>query len=134
MPNVDDLKTSKYLTKNDCEPPILVTIEKWDKVDVSKASQPADIKYVLYFKEEDKGMVLNHTNGKRIAKIASNADFDNWIGKQIVLYNDPTVEFGGEEVGGIRVRAAKLPESAEPTPPSIPDEKGSCDQQELPWI
>jgi len=29
---------------------------------------------------------------------------DNWIGKEITLYNDPTVSMGDQIVGGIRVQ------------------------------
>jgi hypothetical protein len=32
---------------------------------------------------------------------------DDWIGKQIVLFVDPSVSFAGKIVGGIRLRAPK---------------------------
>lgn len=107
MPNVNDLKTSKFLTKHDCEPPILVTITRWAKEDVSMETQAEEMKFVLHFKEVPKPLVLNMTNGLLIADIAGSEDFDHWIGKQIVLYNDETVMFAGKRTGGIRVRASK---------------------------
>lgn len=105
MPNVDDLRTSRFITKADV--PILVTIKGWEKMDVSMENQPPDMKYVLHFNEHPKPFVLNQTNGQLIAKIAGSADFDDWTGKKIFLYLDDTVMFGGEMKGGVRVRAPK---------------------------
>ena len=107
MPTVDDLKESKYLTKGDVGNGKLLTIKEWKKEDVSMENQPASMKYVLYFDEEKKGLVLNNTNGKRIQSVAGSADFDDWAGTKVVLYNDPDVEFAGKTVGGIRIRAPK---------------------------
>ncbi len=103
-PNVSDLKDSKYLSKEDCGSGIVVTIAGFDHVDVSLASRPTSMKYILNFEQDLKPMVLNNTNGKRIEKITGSGEFSDWIGKQVVLYNDEMVEFGGELVGGIRVR------------------------------
>lgn len=104
MPNVNDLKDSKFLTKEDCGPRGLqVTITGWAEEDVSMETQPTKMKYVLHFKELAKPLVLNNTNGQRIALLTGKDDFDDWTGHQITLFNDPTVEFGGKLVGGIRV-------------------------------
>ena len=107
MPNVNDLKTSRFLTKNDVEAPVLVTIKSWEKMNVAQGNQKEDIKYCLVFRELEKPLVLNKTNGLRIADIAGSEDFDKWPGTQIVLFNDPNVEFGGKLTGGIRIRASK---------------------------
>ncbi len=107
MPTVDDLSESNYITKNDVEPPVLATIKCWKLEDVSLQTAEEKTKYVLYFEELDKGLVLNKTNGNRIARVANSADFDDWPGVKVVLYNDPDVEFGGKITGGIRVRAPK---------------------------
>lgn len=107
MPNVNDLKTSKFLTKHDVEPPILVTIKSYEALNVAMESQAEEVKWCLNFNEVDKPLVLNMTNGQLISAIAGNGDFDNWIGKQIVLYNDKTVMFAGQLTGGIRVRASR---------------------------
>ena len=45
-----------------------------------------------------KGMV-------RILAGAWGRDSDNWIGKHVQLYYEPTVVYAGKEVGGIRVKA-----------------------------
>lgn len=42
---------------------------------------------------------------RRILVSAWGANAANWIGQSMVLYRDPNVKWGGENVGGIRVRA-----------------------------
>ena len=44
-----------------------------------------------------KGMV-------RLISAAWGEETDDWIGKQMLLYGDPTVRWAGEEVGGIRIK------------------------------
>lgn len=107
MPNVNDLKTSKFLTKHDVEPPILVTIKSYEAMNVAMESQAEEIKWCLLFNEVDKPLVLNMTNGQLISAITGSGDFNHWIGKEIVLFNDKTVMFAGQLTGGIRVRASK---------------------------
>lgn len=107
MPTVNDLKSSKFLTKHDVEPPVVVTIISYEEMNVALESQVPEMKYTLHFKELDKPLVLNLTNGMLIAAITGSEDLDHWIGKQIVLWNDKTVSFAGKITGGIRVRAMK---------------------------
>lgn len=114
--HVNDLKSSKFLTKHDVEPDILVTIERDELVNVALETQAPEEKNVLYFKELEKPLVLNMTNGMLIAAITGSETSDDWVGKQIVLYNDKTVMFAGKLTGGIRVRAAKTQ-----APPPIED-------------
>lgn len=104
-PNVNDLKSSKFLTKNDVGTGVEVTIKSYEKINVAMESQKAEDKWVLYFHEFDKPLVLNSTNGQLIAAITGEEDFDKWLEKKVVLYNDPTVGFAGKITGGIRVRA-----------------------------
>ncbi len=118
MAKLNDIKDSNYLTKEDCEPNIQVTVSHCKEEDVSMANQPARMKHVLYFEGIEKGMVLNLTNFQRIAQLSGRDDTDNWKGVQFTLYNDPTVDFGGKLVGGIRVW---VPQAAPPgMPPQVP--------------
>ena len=107
MPNVEDLKTSKYLKKEDCVPDLMVTIIGWGQEDMAKSGDVEELRYILNFKEKVKPLVLNVTNGTMIKAINGSDDFDNWIGTEIVLFNDLTVVFNGQ-IGGIRVRPAKV--------------------------
>jgi len=121
MPNVDDLKTSNYLTQRDVDPPIIVTIDRWEKTNVAKDGAEPEMRFCLKFKEQEKLMTLNVTNGNIIAAIVGSSDFDDWINQVIVLYKDPNISYAGKLVGGIRVRAPKAgytaqQQTAEPEP------------------
>ena len=75
-----------------------------------KAKKP-----VAFFEGKDKGLALNATNCKTIAKLYGN-DTEAWIGKQITLW-PTTTEMNGETVECIRVR------------PSIPRQQNGRGQQ-----
>lgn len=107
MPTIHDLKTSKFLTKADVMTPTLVTIRGYDRVNVALAGAEPDEKYVLHFNETEKPLVLNSTNGQIIAAMTGSEDFDGWIGRKVVLYNDASISYGGRVTGGIRARAPK---------------------------
>ncbi len=109
-PTVNDLKKSNFLTKNDVEPPVLVTITGYEEMNMAKEGQPPEMKWCLNFKEFDKPLSLNVTNGNMLAVITGSEDFNAWINKQVVLYNDPTISFGNEITGGIRIRATITPQ------------------------
>lgn len=57
---------------------------------------------VLHFKGAKKGMVLNKTNAKQIAKLHGK-DTDGWVGKKITLFPTET-QLKGEDVECIRIR------------------------------
>ena len=103
---LDDLLPSKYLKQSDVPEDTLVTVQKLTKVNVARDDEEPDYKWTLQVKEFTKPMVLNATNIKRLGK-ALGDDTDDWIGGQVVLYVDPDVEFGGNQVGGLRIRAHK---------------------------
>lgn len=111
-PNLQDLKSSKFLTKYDVEPPVLVTIKSYEEMNVAMESQAPETKWAVHFHELDKPLVLNMTNGMLISAIIGSEDLDKAIGTKIVLYNDKTVMFGGKMTGGIRVRSANAVKAA----------------------
>jgi len=104
MPDIGKIFPSRYLKCSDLHGrEITVTIKE---IKVENVGQKKDMKPVAYFKNADKGMVLNVTNSKRIAMIAGSTDTDDWPGHKIVLYPTET-EFAGEQVECIRVRSPK---------------------------
>lgn len=109
MASINDLKTSKFLKKEDVGEGALVTICAVTQENIAKEGADPELKWTLHFDEFEKPMVLNSTNGQIIAKITGiENDIEvGWIGKQIVLYNDPNVSFAGKLMGGIRVRAVR---------------------------
>jgi hypothetical protein len=52
-----------------------------------------------------KPFLANRTNLRILASLLG-PDTGNWIGKVVNVYVDPTVQYAGRLVGGIRVRAA----------------------------
>lgn len=120
--NINKLKESKYLSKEDCSPPLILTISGLSNTNMAKEGEPEENKYILHFSENVKPMVLNITNGKLIAHVTGEEDTDNWIGKKITLFHDRTVPFGAELVGGIRVQVPQEQAQAPEREPGMDDD------------
>lgn len=113
MPKVSDMIVSKFLRKEDFDEDRVMTIKG-----VKLEDMPGDDgqqKWVLYFREDAKGMALNVTS-IRVLEKAFGDDSDMWVGKRVMLYVDPNVSFGGRVVGGLRLRAPKGQSAAAPKP------------------
>ena len=108
MPKIQDMIESKYLKQSDVTEEIAVTVHGIKKVNVARDDEDPEYRWTAKFAEFPKPMVLNVTNLKRLAK-ALGDDTDGWIGNQVVLYVDPDIEFGGNVVGGLRIKALRSP-------------------------
>ncbi len=117
--HISQLKDSKFLTKTDVGTGVIVTIKKLEQENVAKSGAPEELKWVCWFAELDKPMVLNNTNGQIMAMILKSEETDDWSGQQVVLYEDPTIQFAGKIVGGIRVRAPRLKAAAPKPAPRV---------------
>jgi hypothetical protein len=117
--NIAALKQSKFLTRADVGQGALVTIREVHQENVAKEGAPEELRWCISFDEAEKPMVLNSTNGQLIAQITKSDDTDNWAGHKVVLYDDPSVSFGGKLVGGIRVRAPRGQAAAKPAPAKV---------------
>lgn len=104
---ISEMKTSKFLKKEDVGEGMVCTIEGVSKENVAKEGAEEEYKWCLNFTNIDKPMVLNATNLQLLAKFLGSDESDDWQGKKIILYDDPSVSFGGKLTGGIRVRAHK---------------------------
>jgi hypothetical protein len=135
MPKLSELFPSRFLTKEDCEPPILLTITGV-KVDNVGTDDKPDNKPTLIFAEA-KSLVLNWTNAQICEQIFGSDDLDKWVGGKVVAYCDHTIMFKGELKGGVRLRApvkkaqaapAKLARRGDPHPSEpLPAEADSDD-------
>jgi hypothetical protein len=107
---------SKFLKKEDFPTPEVLTIKHVSLEEVGKG----DTRWVVYFHEKTKGVVLNITKIRQL-EAGFGDDTDHWIGKRIKVANDPTVMMGQQVVGGIKFT---LPSSQQgtktPTPPPPP--------------
>ncbi len=101
---IGDMIESKYLKQSDVDDVVTVSIHSLKKVNVARDDEDPEYRWTIKFAEYPKPMVLNVTNLKRLAK-ALGDDSDEWLGKQVQLYVDPDIEFGGNVVGGLRIRA-----------------------------
>jgi len=111
MPRVNDMIESKYLKQSDAPDPVIVTVTKIGRVNIAKEGDPPEEKWAIRFREFNKPMLLNSTNIKLLEKACGSDNTDDWIGKEVILFNDENVTFGGQVVGGLRIRK----QQAEPT-------------------
>lgn len=109
MAKVGEMIESKYLKQSDVSDEMVVTVQKVGKANVAREGDEPEYKWLVRFEELPKPMVLNSTNIKRLARACNSDDTDEWTGKKVTLYVDPDVEFGGNVVGGLRIKSAKQP-------------------------
>lgn len=106
---------SKYMSKDDVNPPVVVTIAHV-QIDSLKSDDGEERKPVLNFVGEHKPLILNNTNWMSIEDLYGD-ESENWRGKMIELYLDPAVMMSGKRVGGIRIRkpqAMQVPTQPDP--------------------
>jgi hypothetical protein len=128
---IHDMMPSKYLKKEDVGKGVLVTVKSLSRANVAMEGEPVEHKYLLHFNELEKPLVMNSTNIQLCAQALDSEDTDHWIGKQLVLYTDPNVSFGGKITGGVRIRAPRT--TAVPPPvPVAPIAKPDFDD-DIPW-
>lgn len=104
---------SKYLSVNDISDvsDTVLTVKSYEKALLGQPPKQEE-KWVLYFEEVDKGLVLNKTNGKTLTKMLLTDDMDAWIGCRVALYVKDDVEFNGEQMSAIRIRSKRPKEVA----------------------
>lgn len=116
MALVKDMIQSKFLRKEDFDEDQVCTIKDCRLENVGKEDDQEQ-RWVLYFRERDKGMVLNVTT-IRVLEQAYGGDSDHWVGNKVMVYVDPNVSFGGKVVGGLRLRTPKKQAAKAPPPPA----------------
>ena len=110
---------SKYLKGDELrgKPDMRLTIHFMNQEPVGDNQE---LKWILHFREMERGLVLNKTNWYDIEE--AYGDSDDWPDKPIKLYFDPNVMFGGKKRGGLRVR---LPTPAQVAALSAPKTVGN---------
>ena len=136
MPKFSDLRQSKYLSQQDVDPAVLVTITGYEEVDFAKEGEEPQPKWVIKFRELEKGMTLGAENNSLITAIVGSDELEEWKGAKIVLYREPNVTYKGKRTGGIRVRAPKkkvAPTAPVAPPPETEFEPIAPDDGEVPF-
>ncbi len=100
--NISEAFPSNYVKASDLNgKPSLLTIRACVREELGQGNDK-EKKPVLYFKEAQKGLVLNKTNANVIVD-AYGKMTEDWEGKTVEVY-PARVEFKGNLVDGIRVR------------------------------
>ncbi len=101
---------SKYLKPADLEEAedgeLDLTITGIDSAELGTDDGDRQTKWVVSFKEHERGLVLNKTNADRLAELCDSDVAEDWIGHRVRLYI-ARVAFRGKEVDGIRIKAAR---------------------------
>jgi hypothetical protein len=107
MPTANDLFPTKYLSAEDLEVDISVTITGSEIATfAAQGERPAEEKLIVRFAEVQKGLALNKTNFNLIVKATGEKDSMNWNGKKITIGKE-SVTYKGDIVDAIRVKDAK---------------------------
>lgn len=104
MPHYDELYPKRFLKATTLERPRVIRIlglgvERLQGDDGEKA------KGVLRYRDAagEGEIVWCHTNAVLTAKALGVDDYTQWAGHLLTIHNDPTVRFGSEVTGGVRV-------------------------------
>jgi hypothetical protein len=101
--NINEAFPSKYLKAADIpQEGQTVTIESIAEEEVGKDKE---MRPVLYFQGEDKGIILNKPNATNISKLYG-YETDDWVGKKVQL-GTTYVDFQGQSVEAIRIYPPK---------------------------
>jgi len=135
MPKTSDMFPSRWLKASDFEDgDATLTIREVGQERIGQGKDASD-KFVLYFEDEAKGLVLNKTNVGTIAKLHGD-DTDDWIGKDVTLYTTE-VQFQSDMVEAIRVRskAPRRPgaKAGKPTAPAPAATEAEDDEDKVPF-
>jgi hypothetical protein len=143
-----DMVKSKFWRGKDLKgaPAVVLTIAEVTEELMGRGTRQ-DVKAILWFNETLKGLRLNSTN-VAVLEEAYGPDSDLWRGGRVRLSFDPTVMFGGERVGGVKVQTpagihyqaqanqgawgAPQPAPASPAAPPVPVLNPQTGQWELP--
>ena len=112
---------SNYLKKEDVtQAGVILTIKGLTAETLQDDKGHDEVKHIVHWVEDMKPMVLNQTNRELIKHFTGANTVGELKGKKVTVYNDPSVMFGGQMRGGIRVKGAPEPEAASKPNDEIP--------------
>tara|TARA_R110000787_G_scaffold67053_1_gene150294 strand:- start:280 stop:669 length:390 start_codon:yes stop_codon:yes gene_type:complete len=99
------ITTGKYLKREDLtEDGEAYKVISVSRAELTLADGESESKWILQL-DGLKPLILNATNIRRCIAAFDTSETEGWIGRKIVAYDDPDIEFGGKMVGGVRLRA-----------------------------
>jgi hypothetical protein len=93
-----------YLKQSDVTIPVVWTITDVQERLIAVPGKKPKPKLVLFFDGNSKGLVLNMSNGNTLFDMTGQEDPEEWLGTQVELYVDDSVNYAGKRVGGVRLR------------------------------
>ena len=100
---------SRYLSVADVgNKKIRTRISKVRKEEMRTENGKMRTKFVLYLESLDKPMVVNSTNKDELVT-ALGKNPRGWVGASIGIFVDPSVMYGGQKKGGLRLRVLQPP-------------------------
>ena len=121
---IDDIFPRKYATGEDLNgKPVTLVIARVvaEQMRPAPGAQPQE-KYVVYFEQAQKGVILSRTLASQIVESTGQDDTDRWVGKRVTLYPLP-MRVAGRDVVAIRAsKPAAANGHAEP-PASLQEEE-----------
>ena len=104
LKDVTKVQNRRFLKKADLSKELRLTIGEVLEEDVALEDAAEKLRFVVYFLEIEKDLILKWNLAKAIESVTGSSDMDSWAGQHIVVYHDPDVCYQGRKVGGIRVR------------------------------
>lgn len=129
--NMKDLYPSRFLKAEDFEEGEVKT-RTIKQVEIEELGQgkEAKSKPVVFFRDDEKQLVLNKTNAVIIAKLYGD-ETDDWLGKRITMYA-VEVESFGDVVRAIRVRTTAPKAATAPKAQPAPEPEPELFEEEMP--
>ena len=125
MSNINDLLGGTYLSADNVQQPLLVTIVGTERIELDRQTRVS-----VQFEELSKPLLTNKTNLGTLAKLFG-GETAQWVGLQAILQTEP-VSFQGKTVNGLRVKPYQPPvQQAEPMVSPYAHEQPPAD--ELPF-
>ena len=96
----DDIYKNRWIKADDIgDEDLILTIKD---VNAEEVGADKEMKLVLTFKDQEKGLALNKTNAENL-KDRFGATPNDWIGKKIALYTTE-VDYAGKTTLAVRIR------------------------------
>ncbi len=83
----------------------VMTIKSISREQIVSSTGRKEIVPVCRFENSALPMVLNKTNMRTLSRIFASDNIEDWYGKQIIVFVQDGIKFGGELVQGLRIKA-----------------------------
>jgi len=122
MPKISETFPRKYATGEDLagrSVTLIIASVKPEQMHPQPGSPPVT-KWVIYFTNATRGIVLGPTLARQIAEITAEDDTDHWPGKKITLYPEPMTVAGKPRVA---IRARRPTNGTDQPPAALNEEE-----------